>query len=146
MRESVGLADKPATDNDRNSEIVGPSDIAGSHAIRNVASSQVGALAGKSGYPPGCAHATRRRLTPAMSIAELVARSALERRDRPRHGHESRHPVELSWRASGDETMWCMRPEAPDEGRVRTAELIGALCLATDLGWASRSSTGCMRP
>ena len=30
--------------------------------------------------------------------------------------------------------MWRVRGESADDERVRTAELIGALCLATDLG------------
>ena len=34
----------------------------------------------------------------------------------------------------GAETLWCVLGASPDEERVRTAELIGALCLATDLG------------
>ena len=44
-------------------------------------------------------------------------------------------PLELLCReGSGAETLWRVLGESPDEERVRTAELIGALCLATDLG------------
>ena len=32
---------------------------------------------------------------------------------------------------------------ALDAGRVRAAEVSGALCLATDSGWGCRSSTAC---